>query len=60
LAKPNYSYEKRQKELAKQRKKQEKLQRKVHKHDEPQADEAEQSSATQPASGAAPTQNPAN
>jgi hypothetical protein len=33
LAKPNYSYEKRQKELAKQRKKQEKLQRKAHKPD---------------------------
>ena len=60
MAKPNYSYEKRQKELAKQRKKQEKLQRKAHKHDEPQAGEAEQSSATQPASGAAPAQNTAN
>jgi septal ring factor EnvC (AmiA/AmiB activator) len=31
LAKPNYSYEKRQKELAKERKKQEKLQRKANK-----------------------------
>ena len=34
MAKPNYSYEKRQKELAKQRKKQEKLQRKAHKQDD--------------------------
>lgn len=34
MAKPNYSYEKRQKELAKQRKKQEKLQRKAHKPDD--------------------------
>ena len=31
LVKPNYSYEKRQKELAKERKKQEKLQRKANK-----------------------------
>ncbi len=31
MAKPNYSYEKRQKELAKERKKQEKLQRKANK-----------------------------
>ena len=33
MAKPNYSYEKRQKELAKERKKQEKLQRKANKPD---------------------------
>lgn len=31
MVKPNYSYEKRQKELAKERKKQEKLQRKANK-----------------------------
>lgn len=49
MAKPNYSYEKRQKELAKQRKKQEKLQRKVHKHDEPQTDVIEQPAEPQSA-----------
>jgi uncharacterized coiled-coil protein SlyX len=38
LAKPNYSYEKRQKELAKERKKQEKLQRKANKPEGAAAD----------------------
>ena len=35
LATPNYSYEKRQKELAKKRKKEEKLKRKAEKGDSP-------------------------
>ncbi|WP_309683946.1 hypothetical protein [Polaromonas sp.] len=40
MATPNYSYEKRQKELAKKRKKEEKLKRKAEgKPDEPDTDE---------------------
>ncbi len=55
MAKPNYSYEKRQKELAKQRKKQEKLQRKQHKPDgspdAPEGQNAESSSGAAVDSG---------
>ncbi|MED5618532.1 hypothetical protein [Ideonella sp. BN130291] len=35
MATPNYSYEKRQRELAKKRKKEEKLQKKSHRDDTP-------------------------
>jgi len=59
LAKPNYSYEKRQKELAKQRKKQEKLQRKAHKPDgspdAPQGQDAESSSSGAAGNGSTPS-----
>ncbi|NNM65620.1 MAG: hypothetical protein HKL99_13610 [Burkholderiales bacterium] len=55
MAKPNYSYEKRQKELAKQRKKQEKLQRKQHKPDgsphAPEGQDAESSSGAAAGNG---------
>jgi hypothetical protein len=40
LATPNYSYEKRQRELAKKRKTEEKKQRKLHKPDGSPADES--------------------
>jgi hypothetical protein len=50
LAKPNYAYEKRQKELAKQRKKQDKLQRKAH-HPDARSDQTD--NAELPQSGAA-------
>ena len=60
MAKPNYSYEKRQKELAKQRKKQEKLQRKAHKPDgspdTPEGQDAEAGSVDNAAgTGSTPT-----
>jgi len=59
LAKPNYSYEKRQKELAKERKKQEKLQRKANKPGSTQMHGEDSGSATPPdadtASNTAPT-----
>jgi len=43
LAKPNYQYEKRQKELAKKQKKEEKLQRKaLLKDDEPASEDSDQ------------------
>ena len=43
MAKPNYSFQKRQKELAKQAKKEEKRLKKLQKADEPAVDEAEAS-----------------
>ena len=52
MAKPNYQFEKRQKELAKKKAKEEKRQRKLAKN-EPAADEA-----TEPGPGAAPAANP--
>jgi hypothetical protein len=52
LATPNYSYEKRQRELAKKRKAEEKRQRKTNKSGEP-GDATEPGS---PAEGGAPTQ----
>ncbi|OYV33157.1 MAG: hypothetical protein B7Z83_09930 [Thiomonas sp. 20-64-5] len=59
MAKPNYSYEKRQKELAKERKKQEKLQRKANKPDSSDAPGERHGGATPPdadsAGGATPT-----
>ncbi|MGC8508119.1 MAG: hypothetical protein ACP5NM_07605 [Thiomonas sp.] len=58
MAKPNYSYEKRQKELAKERKKQEKLQRKANKPGSTQMHGADSDSATPPdaaASNVAPS-----
>jgi hypothetical protein len=48
LVKPNYSYEKRQKELAKERKKQEKLQRKANKPDSTDAPGEDHGSAAPP------------
>ena len=43
MAKPNYQYEKRQKELAKKQKKEEKLQRKaLLKDDEPASEDSDQ------------------
>jgi hypothetical protein len=48
LVKPNYSYEKRQKELAKERKKQEKLQRKANKPDSADAPGEDHGSAVPP------------
>lgn len=41
MAKPNYSYEKRQRELAKQRKKAEKLKKKAERNGEPDGADAE-------------------
>ncbi len=50
MAKPNYQYEKRQKDLAKKKKKEEKLARKTQKSDVPGAEGAEpQASETAPA-----------
>ena len=43
MAKPNYSFEKRQKELARKRKKEEKQKRKAGASDEPSTDTAPQS-----------------
>jgi hypothetical protein len=51
LVKPNYSYEKRQKELAKERKKQEKLQRKANKPDSTDAPGEDHGSAAPPDAG---------
>lgn len=39
MAKPNYQYEKRQKELAKKKKKEDKLKEKAQKHEAPPADD---------------------
>lgn len=47
MATPNYSYEKRQKELAKKRKKEEKLKRKAEGKPDDAADEGEQTPDTQ-------------
>jgi len=56
VATPNYSYEKRQKELAKKRKKEEKLKRKAEgKPDEPdEPDDAEDGAAPEVLPGAGP------
>jgi hypothetical protein len=56
VATPNYSYEKRQKELAKKRKKEDKLKRKAEgKPDEPDTDEeASGESPVAPQTGATP------
>lgn len=51
MATPNYSYEKRQKELAKKRKKEEKLKRKAEGKPDDVADEGEQTPDTQQANG---------
>jgi hypothetical protein len=57
LAKPNYQFEKRQKDLAKKRKKEEKLQRKsipktdAEQEDTPPEGEAQPGADTNPASG---------
>ncbi|HXD05268.1 MAG TPA: hypothetical protein VN680_04430 [Burkholderiaceae bacterium] len=55
MATPNYSYEKRQRELAKKRKKEEKLQRKAERGAHPQPDqsgaEGEPQSTPPPAEG---------
>jgi len=48
MAQPNYQYEKRQKELAKKKKKEEKLQRKsVGKEDVPEGDGTQEEAETQ-------------
>ena len=60
LAKPNYSYEKRQKELAKERKKQEKLQRKANKPEGGAADaQPLEDAPAEPAEGGAEGSPPA-
>jgi hypothetical protein len=58
LAKPNFQFEKRQRELAKKRKKEEKLQRKLEKNQPPTADNPDPSeggSETAPAKPASST-----
>ncbi len=57
MAKPNYSFEKRQRELEKKKKKEEKLKRKLTRGPEPQADAAPggaQEQAAAPGVGAEP------
>ena len=57
MAKPNYSFEKRQRELEKKKKKEEKLKRKLTRGPEPQADvapEGAQEQAAAPEAGAEP------
>jgi hypothetical protein len=54
VATPNYSYEKRQRELAKKRKLEEKKQRKLHKHDDAGPEGAPAGDAT--AEGAPPAE----
>lgn len=49
LAKPNYQYEKRQKDLAKKRKQEEKRLRKLEKHAAATADNSEQAPSPAPA-----------
>lgn len=60
MATPNYSYEKRQKELAKKRKKEDKLKRKAEgKPDEPGDDEGSGEGGTsEPDAGAQPPATP--
>ena len=53
MAKPNYQYEKRQKDLAKKKKKEEKLARKTQKTDVPGAETADPEARE---TGPAPTQ----
>lgn len=54
MAKPNYQYEKRQKDLAKKKKKEEKLARKAQKSGAPGAGEVDDAQVGE--AGAAPTQ----
>ncbi len=54
MATPNYSYEKRQRELAKKRKKEEKLQRKVQQRNEPGGAPANDEQGNAPAAGPQP------
>ncbi len=42
MAKPNFKFQKRQKELEKKKKSEEKLQRKLHKNSEPSTEHADQ------------------
>lgn len=56
MAKPNYSFEKRQRELAKKRKKEEKAQRKTSGPGQP--DDAPDESAPPDATGGAPVPGP--
>ena len=59
MAKPNYSYEKRQKELAKQKKKEEKRQRRLANRDNPpgEAFPEEATAERQPPAGEHSTDN---
>jgi septal ring factor EnvC (AmiA/AmiB activator) len=56
VAKPNYSFEKRQRELEKKKKKEEKLQRKLARGSEPQADAAPEGAQAQAAAPGAGTE----
>lgn len=58
MAKPNYSWEKRQRELAKKKKKEEKLRRKLTKGDEPDA--TTEDSPSQPSAPADSGEAPGN
>jgi hypothetical protein len=55
LAKPNYQYEKRQKDLAKKKKQEEKRLRKLEKNTVPTVDNPDQAPTTVPAPGAGET-----
>jgi hypothetical protein len=55
LAKPNYQYEKRQKDLAKKKKQEEKRLRKLEKNTVPAVDNPEQAPPPVPASGTGET-----
>lgn len=54
LAKPNYQYEKRQKELEKKRKKEEKLKRKQDQPDEPEDPQDDETAGGEQATGTVP------
>ena len=56
MAKPNYSFEKRQRELEKKKKKEEKLQRKLTRGSEPQEDAAPEDAQGQAAAPEAGTE----
>jgi hypothetical protein len=51
MARPNYSYEKRQRELAKKKKKEEKRQAKLKANEKPAADSIEATDAAPPITG---------
>ena len=60
MAKPNYSFEKRQRELAKKKKKEEKLKDKAGRKGEPDQPDEAGTDAVAPALGAAPVQGQAS
>ena len=57
MAKPNYQFEKRQRDLAKKKKQEEKRLRKLEKHAAASADGSDQTQSAQPASGSAEASN---